>query len=233
MAESQQCRSWNNFSGCHQPEQQCPKWLTNPTVFGTPITLPSSWSLEPLWISLPESRSLNLGMVLLDRFFLGFFFFFGGGGGVFCRVQRLRTPGTDGNRRAFSAQGSLVPIRDISLPGGDDRPFTPPVPSGNPVHTARSESFAISIPERVRHLPSPHPPRRCAPRAHRVRNAFNRLRVVPHSATYRRTERRAVFLLSATVDMSFTCAGPPTRLNGFLRSRVSQICRTSSLRPHL
>ena len=94
-------------------------------------------------------------------------------------MHRLRTAGTDGNRRAFSAQGSLVPIRDISLPGGDDRPFTPPVPSGNPVHPARSESFAISIPERVRHLPSPHPPRRCAPRAHRVRNALNRLCVVP------------------------------------------------------
>jgi hypothetical protein len=57
-----------------------------------------------------------------------------------------RTATKDGNRRAFSAVGSPAPLRDISLPGGDDRPFTPPVPSGNPVVPARSES-----------LPSPYP----------------------------------------------------------------------------
>lgn len=52
----------------------------------------------------------------------------------------------DSSRRAFSAQGSPAPLRDISLPGGDDRSLTPPVPSGNPVPSARSES-----------LPSPYP----------------------------------------------------------------------------
>jgi len=52
----------------------------------------------------------------------------------------------DGSRRAFSTQGSPGPLRDISLPRGDDRPLTPPVPSGNPVPSARSESLSSPYP---------------------------------------------------------------------------------------
>jgi Rab9 effector protein with kelch motifs len=53
----------------------------------------------------------------------------------------------DGIRRAQSAHGSPVPLRDVTLPGGGDgRPLTPPVPSGTSIPSARSES-----------LPSPYP----------------------------------------------------------------------------
>jgi hypothetical protein len=52
----------------------------------------------------------------------------------------------DGIRRAQSAHGSPAPIRDVALPGADDRSLTPPVPSGTSIPTARSES-----------LPTPYP----------------------------------------------------------------------------
>ena len=59
-----------------------------------------------------------------------------------------RTVTKDSSRRAFSTQGSPAPLRDIPLPGGDDRSLTPPppVPSGNPISSVRSGS-----------LPSPYP----------------------------------------------------------------------------
>lgn len=53
----------------------------------------------------------------------------------------------EGIRRAQSVHGSPVPLRDVALPGGDDRSLTPPVPSGTSIPSAaRSES-----------LPSPYP----------------------------------------------------------------------------
>jgi hypothetical protein len=52
----------------------------------------------------------------------------------------------DGSRRAQSLHNSPGLIRDIALPGGDERPLTPPVPSGTAIPTARSES-----------LPTPYP----------------------------------------------------------------------------
>ncbi|KAF8496165.1 hypothetical protein F5888DRAFT_1794727 [Russula emetica] len=52
----------------------------------------------------------------------------------------------DGSRRAQSMHGSPIPLRDVALPGGDERPLTPPVPSGTSIPSARSES-----------LPSPYP----------------------------------------------------------------------------
>jgi hypothetical protein len=54
-----------------------------------------------------------------------------------------RTVTKDGNRRAFSVQGSPALLRDVSLPGGDGRSLTPPIPS---LPSARSDS-----------LPSPYP----------------------------------------------------------------------------
>jgi Rab9 effector protein with kelch motifs len=52
----------------------------------------------------------------------------------------------DGSRRAQSVHGSPAPIRDVALPGGDERSLTPPVPSGTSIPSARSES-----------LPTPYP----------------------------------------------------------------------------
>ncbi|KAI0255637.1 hypothetical protein BJV78DRAFT_690122 [Lactifluus subvellereus] len=52
----------------------------------------------------------------------------------------------DASRRAISTQGSPAPLRDISLPTGDDRSLTPPVSAG----TAGQENRSVSF-------PSPYP----------------------------------------------------------------------------
>ena len=55
----------------------------------------------------------------------------------------------DAQHRNLTKDGSLraqsTPLRDVPLPGGDNRPLTPPVPSGT------------SIPTRSESLPSPYP----------------------------------------------------------------------------
>lgn len=52
----------------------------------------------------------------------------------------------DSSRRAQSLHNSPGPLRDVALPAGNDRPLTPPVPSGTSIPPARSES-----------LPTPYP----------------------------------------------------------------------------
>jgi hypothetical protein len=101
-------------------------WTLRPSPSPSSATVQhQQHSLKPLWASLPFTQNTS-GMALSDGH------------------PRITTK--DGSRHAFSTQGSPV-LRDNPLPGGDDHSLTPPpVPSANPISSARSES-----------LPSPYP----------------------------------------------------------------------------